>query len=337
MIFVPLPLFATFVLLWILIRLIKTKDMSQREHRLFALVVGLYALQSFLLCLRWGYGVSGAAPWIAMLAPCLPAFAYLAYNSLSSAMTRKQLWPLAVIALNWTVYALHPALADPFILLTYIGFGGLLLALAWGGSDNLPLTRFSSAGAALSAIQMTGAALLASGLTDIYLIYDFLQNNGQNAAIIVTFVQSAVILAIGLGAALGQSAITEDPSPTTQAQDSAATQEDSEIVARLSAILLNGKLYRDEDLTLRRLSRKMGLPDRSVSQAVNRKRGINLSQFVNEFRVQDACELLRSTDKTILEISLTAGFATKSNFNREFTRVTGQTPSAWRSRDADLS
>lgn len=336
MLFVPLPLFATFILLWVLIRLIITKDMSVRAHQLFGLVVGLYALQSFLLCLRWGYGATGVAPWIAMLAPCLPVFAYLAYVSFSSTLTRKQLWPLAVVAINWAVYAVQPALTDTLILLTYIGFGGLLLALAWGGSDSLPLTRFSSANAALNAMRLTGATLLASGLTDIYLIYDFVQNDGQNAAVIVTFVQSAFILAIGVGAVLGQSAVTDAPSPTAQKQDLAIAQEDSKIFARLSAVLQNEKLYRDEDLNLRRLSRKQGLPDRSVSQAVNRTRGMNLSQFVNEYRVQDACQLLRSTDKTILEISLTAGFATKSNFNREFARVTGQTPSGWRTSGANL-
>lgn len=336
MLFVPLPLFATFILLWILIRLIITKDMSVRAHQLFGLVLGLYALQSFLLCLRWGYGLTSVAPWIAMLAPFLPALAYLAYVSFSSELTRKNLWPLAVIAMNWAAYAVQPALTDTLILLTYIGFGVLLLALTRGGSDGLPLTRFSSANAALNAMRLTGAALLASGLTDIYLIYGFVQNDGQNAAVIVTFVQSAFIMAIGVGAALGQSAVTDAPSPTAQKQDLAITQEDSEIVSRLSAILQNEKLYRDEDLNLRRLSRKLGLPDRSVSQAVNRIRDMNLSQFVNEFRVQDACQLLRSTDKTILEISLTAGFATRSNFNREFTRITGQTPSGWRAKGANL-
>ena len=58
---------------------------------------------------------------------------------------------------------------------------------------------------------------------------------------------------------------------------------------------------------------------------------MSVSQFVNEYLITEACRLLRETDETVLAISLAAGFATKSNFNREFPRVTGQTPSQWRS------
>jgi AraC-like DNA-binding protein len=101
-------------------------------------------------------------------------------------------------------------------------------------------------------------------------------------------------------------------------------------VARLTQLFEGEGLHKDEDLSLRRLSRRIGLPDRAVSQAINRTRDMNLSQFVNDFRIQDACRLLQETQMNVLEISLAAGFATKSNFNREFTRVTGQTPSGWR-------
>lgn len=57
---------------------------------------------------------------------------------------------------------------------------------------------------------------------------------------------------------------------------------------------------------------------------------MGVSQFVNGFRVKDAAKLLTTTDQTILQISLAVGFLSKSNFNCEFTRVMGQTPSAWR-------
>ncbi len=81
---------------------------------------------------------------------------------------------------------------------------------------------------------------------------------------------------------------------------------------------------------MRRLSRKLGLPDRSVSKAINKTQNMSVSQFVNQFRIKDACALLEQTDQSILQVSLAAGFLTKSNFNREFARITGQTPSQWR-------
>jgi len=89
-------------------------------------------------------------------------------------------------------------------------------------------------------------------------------------------------------------------------------------------------LYRDPELSLDRLARKMMVPTRRISLAVNRVKGINVSQYVNEFRIGDACRRLGETDESIMQIMFEVGFLTKSNFNREFLRVTGKSPSAWR-------
>lgn len=330
MLFVPLPLFATFALCFVLVRLWVTRDMTVTAHRLFALVVAFYTVQSLLLCLRWGYDIEGVAPLIALLAPCLPVFAYLAYLSLADTLSRRNLWPLGVIAVNWLIWLVQPMLVDVPILLTYLGFGVLLLRLSWGGSDALPLSRISDATGMLYAMRLTGLALVASSVTDIYLIYDFVQNEGRHAALIVTFVQTGFVLVIGLSAAFAQSAAAEPAPEDALPELPVATEEDSEIIARLTALFEQEGLHRNEELSLRKLSRRLGLPDRRVSNAVNRLRGVNLSQFVNDFRVDEARRLLLETDKTVLEVSLEAGFATKSNFNREFARVTGQTPSGWR-------
>lgn len=61
MIFVPLPLFATLILAYILIHMLRTREMELRSNQLFAALTGLYALRSLLLSLRWGYGAKDAA------------------------------------------------------------------------------------------------------------------------------------------------------------------------------------------------------------------------------------------------------------------------------------
>jgi AraC-like DNA-binding protein len=58
--------------------------------------------------------------------------------------------------------------------------------------------------------------------------------------------------------------------------------------------------------------------------------GKNVSQVVNDYRIQEAKDRLRGTDDPITSIMYEAGFQTKSNFNREFLRVTGVTPRAFR-------
>lgn len=330
MLFVPLPLFATLFLALLFCRLVMTRDMTLRAHQLFAGLVALYAVQSLLVSLRWGYEIAGLEPFLIILAPVLPAIAYLSYAALAGRQTGLRLWPLAVIALNWIAFAVLPVIPDALILMTYLGFGFLLLRLWWKGADALTLSPINDARDIRFAMCLTGAALVASGLTDIYLIIDFIQNEGQNTGLILTFVQTAFVVVIGISASFGRAAAQSEPQEDITAQTPEATELDSDIVDRLEGLFKQNGLHKDEDLSLRRLARRLGLPDRQVSNAINRVRDMSVSQFVNDFRIQEACQLLSATEKTVLEVSLTAGFATKSNFNREFLRVTGQTPSQWR-------
>jgi AraC-like DNA-binding protein len=330
MLFVPLPLFATLILGFLLCRFVLSRDMNIRAHQFFACLLGFYMAQSLLTTLRWGYGMQGAAIYVALLAPALPAFAYLAYRALAGRQAGRHLWPLAIIVVNWIVFLTLPMLADPLILLTYLGFGGLLLALCWQGADQLSLSPINDAREIMIAMCLTGGALVASGLTDVYLIYDFVENGGRNAGLVVTFVQTVFVLAVGISAIFGRSTMHAEIEPTTLAETPTPTEQDSDIVARLEHLFTRDGLHQNEDLSLRRLSRRLGLSDRQVSNAINRTRQMSVSQFVNDFRIKDACTLLRTTDKSVLDVSLSAGFATKSNFNREFLRMTGKTPSQWR-------
>ena len=90
------------------------------------------------------------------------------------------------------------------------------------------------------------------------------------------------------------------------------------------------RLWADPALNLARLARRLGMPARAVSEAVNRVHGISVSHYVNNHRIGQACRLLDDTDMPITRILFEAGFITKSNFNREFLRVTGKSPSDWR-------
>lgn len=60
--------------------------------------------------------------------------------------------------------------------------------------------------------------------------------------------------------------------------------------------------------------------------------GITAIEYINQLRVKAACEQLRITDKTVLEISQDCGFTNLSNFNRQFKRITGYKPLEYRHR-----
>ncbi len=53
-------------------------------------------------------------------------------------------------------------------------------------------------------------------------------------------------------------------------------------------------------------------------------------EYINLVRVQNACEYLRNTDKSIGEIAQLCGFGAISTFNRNFSRMKGMSPGQWR-------
>ncbi|UWR24284.1 AraC family transcriptional regulator [Sulfitobacter sp. S190] len=327
----PLSLFSACILIGIFVWFARSQDLEKTPHRLFLVLIGLYALQSCLITLRWGYGVEAAGRFVAFVAPVLPVVAYLAYVALKGPVRGRRLWPFAVLGLCWCALLFAEEFADGLILLAYLGFGGLLVATALRGVDQVALSPLGQSRQIVAAMAVTGATLIASGLTDIYIIFDFITTGGETVGFTVGVLQSLFVVLIGASAAFGRVSVgSAQAESDPEIPDATVLEADAEIIARLDTLFTREGLHRSKELSLRRLSRKLGLPDRQVSNAINRSAGLSVSQFVNEYRVKDACQLLKSTDDTILTVSLAAGFATKSNFNREFARVCGVSPSQWR-------
>jgi AraC-like DNA-binding protein len=99
-------------------------------------------------------------------------------------------------------------------------------------------------------------------------------------------------------------------------------------MAVLDTAMNTARPWLDPDLTLDRLARRLRLPVRAVSRAINATTGENASRYVNGFRIRQACALMRG-GAPVTQTMLASGFNTKSNFNREFRRVTGMAPTAW--------
>ncbi len=107
------------------------------------------------------------------------------------------------------------------------------------------------------------------------------------------------------------------------------SQEDIEIIKSLEVFLTREPLHLDPNLTLARLARRLHLPEKRLSMAVNRATGANVSRYVNSWRVRHACSRIEQ-GASVTTAMLDSGFNTKSNFNRAFLRETGVSPSQWR-------
>ncbi|MBD3663714.1 helix-turn-helix transcriptional regulator [Sulfitobacter sp. TSTF-M16] len=114
-----------------------------------------------------------------------------------------------------------------------------------------------------------------------------------------------------------------------------ASDADHALMQALNEIMKDKELFRDSNLTLARLAKRLSVPARDLSGAINRTTTQNFSRFINGYRIAYAKGALLETDLPITEVMFEAGFLSKSSFNTEFRRMTGLTPSQFRIRGAD--
>lgn len=141
---------------------------------------------------------------------------------------------------------------------------------------------------------------------------------------------AVVAITIGSGAGLAF-AIGANRQPGEDGRGrTAPLDEELKVFERLTQVMAETNLFRDPEITVARLGRRLGVPARSVSSAVNRVTGNNVSRYINGLRVQHAIRLLEESDLPVTDVMLEAGFISKSSFNAEFRRISGKTPSEYR-------
>jgi len=85
-----------------------------------------------------------------------------------------------------------------------------------------------------------------------------------------------------------------------------------------------------EPLTLAELAQSEAVHPVSLATAFRKHFGCTVGDYLRRRRVEFACQRLSQSPAPIVEISLEAGFAHQSHFNRTFKRLTGTTPAAYR-------
>ena len=83
-------------------------------------------------------------------------------------------------------------------------------------------------------------------------------------------------------------------------------------------------------LKIESLARKCGLSVYQFERRMKRVFRLTAGQFIIKTRIQTACELLRSTGTSIVDIALKCGFSDQSAFTRQFKVTTGMTPTQYR-------
>ena len=100
--------------------------------------------------------------------------------------------------------------------------------------------------------------------------------------------------------------------------------------------MIADKPFTDPDVSLKSMSTSLKIPEKHLSQIINKYKNQNFSEYMNYHRVQHAMELLKDPvhkDKTIFWVLFEAGFNSKAAFNTSFKKIAGCTPIEFKKKE----
>lgn len=350
MLAIPLP-FVAALLLFMTGVLLRCRFPQTSQKPFWFIIV--CALMITVVGLRWTVDIALFRFLQPILGASVPVAAWLCFAGAHRSKPNTNLhWfgPVAVLVSSLLYEHMWVAAVDVLLISLYLGYGSLLLKSSFSMPERVRLTDVSRV---LAAERVAGGLLLFSALIDGLLSYDILLLNAQHTNLILStgylllipaIVAAVMVVSISTPSvvehkqphvlpSISHSSSEEVDAPVTlvKSLDEDKDEETVHIVIKFDALMREQQVFKDPDLTLNRLARKLGIPARKISSAVNQTHNQNISKVINAYRIEHAKTLLNQSDETITEIFLKSGFQTKSNFNREFSRITGQTPSEFRS------
>lgn len=132
---------------------------------------------------------------------------------------------------------------------------------------------------------------------------------------------------------------SEDRFVESEKTDTGAVMEqkkfNEELYKKIVHYMKEEKPYLRPDLTVKEMADELNSNTHYISDVINQNFGNNFTQFINEYRVKEACRMLLDPNNDHLSIegiAVKAGFKSKSVFNNAFKSITGLTPSYYKKR-----
>jgi len=97
----------------------------------------------------------------------------------------------------------------------------------------------------------------------------------------------------------------------------------------LKAVLYIQDNYRRFDLSVEEVVRQTGKGRNRFSYLFKKQTGYTIADYITQYRIQKAAELLKSENYKVYEIAEMVGYTTSQYFSRVFRRVTGTSPTEY--------
>jgi len=88
--------------------------------------------------------------------------------------------------------------------------------------------------------------------------------------------------------------------------------------------------HKNEKLTAADTAAALGYNEKYLSRAITSAAGFGFSVLLSTLRMDYASHLLKTTNRTVVDIAIECGFGSERNFYRRFKEITGYTPKEYR-------
>ncbi|WP_294081333.1 AraC family transcriptional regulator [Proteiniphilum sp. UBA5384] len=120
---------------------------------------------------------------------------------------------------------------------------------------------------------------------------------------------------------------------------SSLTEEKSmSLFLQLERLMREEAVYRDNFLTKEKVADMLGTNRTYLSQIINQQTSLTFTQYVNEYRINEAVKLISDSENQIplKTISSDVGFSSMTTFYKAFQNTVGMTPSQYKNKTTEL-
>lgn len=271
-----------------------------------------------------------------------PALYFFIRSSSYSVLTPHTSWKwhwaiLAVITVGagiWVPYQTHPHLWNGIIVqIIYLQWGIYTLAAGYQVWKDYKITLVPNRGMRAT-MQFRLLVFMASAcIYTLYLLAMHVCSIYMGGALCFTFFLYLSILfylqntelenILQVQIALAYERLKKDiPDKEAEAQ-----------LAQLNKVVMEKELYKNPNLKLNDLAQKINISAHRLSQLLNDHLGKNFSMYINEYRINAACQMIDTHSHLTLEaIGYEVGYNSKSTFYTAFKKIKDTTPAFYKEK-----
>lgn len=104
----------------------------------------------------------------------------------------------------------------------------------------------------------------------------------------------------------------------------------SSLFSRLKRLMDEQQLFLDPDISREKIAQMLATNKQYLSEAITQCAGLTFTNYILDFRLSHACNLLLQTSNTIEAVASQSGFSSARTFYRLFRQKTGVSPTQFR-------